>query len=90
MDQLQMAKQMMQMYKLAFDNNYNMIMGAYEQNKLMLNAMLSQASDFPVEVKNAIDEWLKTYKKGCEELKEMIDQGYRMVEKTMSDVTPKS
>ena len=90
MDQLQMVKQMIQMNKLAFDNNYNVIMGAYEQNKLMLNAMLSQASDFPVEVKNAIDEWLKSYKKGCEELKDMIDQSYQMVEKTMSDVTTTS
>jgi predicted outer membrane protein len=89
MDQLQTAKQMMNMYKLAFDNNYNMIMGAYEQNKLMLNAMLSQASDFPVEVKTAIDEWLKSYKKGCEDLKDMIDQGYQMVEKSMSDVASK-
>jgi hypothetical protein len=43
-----------------------------------------------VEVKNAIDEWLKTYKKGCEELKDMMDQGYQMVEKTMSDVNSKS
>jgi predicted outer membrane protein len=89
MDQLQTAKQMIQMYKLAFDNNYNMIMGGYEQNKLMLNAMLSQAGDFPVEVKNAIDEWLKTYKKGCEEFKEMIDQGYQLVDKAMANVTSK-
>jgi predicted outer membrane protein len=89
MDQLQMAKQMIQMYKLAFDNNYNMIMGAFEQNKLVLNAMLNQAGDFPVEVKTAIDKWLKTYKKGCEELKDMIDNSYHLVEKTMADVISK-
>jgi hypothetical protein len=39
----------------------------------------------PAETKAAIDEWLKTYKKGCEELKNMIDQGYNMVEKSMED-----
>jgi hypothetical protein len=47
--------------------------------------MLSQAGNLPVEAKSAIDEWLKTYKKGCEELKNMIDQGYQVVEKTMED-----
>ncbi len=88
MDQLQMAKQMIQMNKLVFDNNYNMIMTAYEQNKLILSTMLGQASNLPVETKAAIDEWLKTYKKGCEELKNMIDQGYHMVEKTMEDANP--
>ena len=85
MDQMQMAKQMIQMNKLVFDNNYNMIMSAYEQNKLIFSTMLGQASNLPVEAKNAIEEWLKMYKKGCEELKDMIDQGYQMVEKTMSD-----
>lgn len=90
MDQLQMAKQMIQMNKLVFDNNYNMIMSAYEQNKLMLTTMLGQASNLPVEAKSAIDEWLKNYKKGCEELKDMIDQGYQIVEKTMEDATSKS
>ena len=88
MDQLQMAKQMIQMNKLVFDNNYNMIMTAYEQNKLILSTMLSQASNLPVDTKAAIDEWLKTYKKGCEELKNMIDQGYHMVQKTMEDANP--
>lgn len=88
MDQLQMAKQMIQMNKLVFDNNYNMIMAAYEQNKLILSTMLGQASNLPVETKAAIDEWLKTYKKGCEELKNMIDQGYNVVEKTMEDANP--
>jgi len=85
MDQLQMAKQMIQMNKLVFDNNYNMIMSAYEQNKLMLNTMLTQTTDLPPEAKSAIEDWLKTYKKGCEELKDMIDQGYKVVEKAMSD-----
>ena len=85
MDQLQMAKQIIQMNKMVFDNNYNMIMSAYEQNKLMLHTMLTQTTDLPSEAKSAIEDWLKTYKKSCEELKDMIDQGYKVVEKTMSD-----
>ncbi len=81
MDQFQTLKQMMQMNKMAFDNSYTMMMSAYEQNKLMLNTFLNQASGVPPEGKNAIEEWLQSYRKGCEELKKMADDGYRMVEK---------
>ncbi len=84
MDQFQTFKQMMQMSKMAFDNSYTMMMSAYEQNKLMMNTFLNQATGVPAEGRKAIEEWLQAYRKGCEELKKMSDEGYRMVEKYMS------
>jgi GAF domain-containing protein len=84
MDQFQSFKQMMQMSKMAFDNSYIMMMSAYEQNKLMVNTFLNQTTDVPAEGKKAIEDWLQAYRKGCEELKKMTDEGYRMVEKQMS------
>ena len=84
MDQFQTFKQMMQMNKMAFDNNYMMMMSTYEQNKLMLNTFLNQATGMPAEGRKAIEEWLQAYRKGCEELKKMADEGYAMVEKYMS------
>ena len=84
MDQFQTFKQMMQMNKMAFDNNYMMMMSTYEQNKLMLNTFLNQATGMPAEGRKAIEDWLQAYRKGCEELKKMTDEGYAMVEKYMS------
>ena len=84
MDQFQTFKQMMQMNKMAFDNNYMMMMSTYEQNKLMLNTFLNQDTGMPAEGRKAIEEWLQAYRKGCEELKKMADEGYAMVEKYMS------
>lgn len=84
MDQYKSFKQMMQMGKMAFDNNYVMMMSAYEQNKLMINTFLNQAQGIPAEAKKAIEDWLQAYRKGCEELKKMTDDGYQMVEKHMS------
>ena len=84
MDQFQSFKQMMQMNKMAFDNSYMMMMSTYEQNKLMLNNFLNQASGMPAEGRKAIGDWLQAYRKGCEELKRMADEGYAMVEKYMS------
>jgi predicted outer membrane protein len=87
MEKLQTLKQMMQTNKMAFDYNFTMMMSAYEQNKLMLHMFLNQSTDVPAEAKTAIEEWLQGYRKGCENLKKMTDDGYEAVEKCMSSVT---
>jgi hypothetical protein len=85
MDQRQMVKQMMQMNKLAFDNSFNTMTGTYEQNRLMFTTFLSQADTVPPEAKKAIEDWLQSYKQGCQEMKKIVDQGYEVVEKYMSE-----
>ena len=86
MEKMQTLKQMMQTNKMSFDYNFTMMMSAYEQNKLMLHMILNQSTDIPAETKTAIEEWLQGYRKGCENLKKMTDDGYQMVEKSMSSV----
>jgi len=51
----------------------------------MLNTFLSQPSSLPEEGKKAIEEWLQNYRKGCEGLKKMADDGYAMVEKYIGE-----
>lgn len=84
MKNTQTLKQMMQTNKMAFDYNYTMMMAAYEQNKLMLHTFLNQSDDIPAETKSALEEWLQGYRKGCENLKKMTDDGYQMVEKSIA------
>ena len=50
----------------------------------MLHTFLNQSTDIPAEAKTAIEEWLQGYRKGCENLKKMTDDGYQIVEKSMS------
>ncbi len=85
MEHMHVLKQMAQMNNMDFDNSFNMMMSAFEQNKLMLNTFLSQPSSLPEEGKKAIEEWLQNYRKGCEGLKKMADDGYAMVEKYISE-----
>jgi adenosine deaminase len=86
-DKTQALKQIMQTNKMAFDYNYTMMMSAYEQNKLMFHMFLNQSTEeIPAEAKNTIEEWLQTYRKSCDDLKRMTDEGYRLVEKSMSAV----
>jgi len=61
-----------------------MMMSAYEQNKLMLHTFLNQSTEVPAEAKTAIEEWLQGYRKGCENLKKMTDDGYEIGKKSMS------
>ncbi len=88
MEQLHALKQMIQMNKMAFDNSYNMMMSAFEQNKLMFNAYLSQTSGLPAEGQKAVEEWMKSYKKGCEEFKRMIDASYESLDEQLSKMQP--
>lgn len=84
MDNVNTLKQMMQTNKMAFDYNFTMMMATYEQNKLLLHTFLNQSTDIPDEAKTAIETWLQAYRKGCEDLKKMTDEGYQVVEKCMT------
>jgi len=86
-DKIQALKQIMQTNKMAFDYNYTMMMSAYEQNKFLFYTFLNQAvDDVPTETKTAIEEWLQAYRRGCDELKKMTDEGYRLVENSLSSL----
>lgn len=85
MDQRQAVKQMLMMNKLAFDNTFNSMTGTYEQNRLMLTSLLNQTDAVPAEGKKAIEDWLQSYKDGCAEIKKMVDQGYELIERYLSE-----
>lgn len=84
METLQNLKRMMQTNKMAFDYNYTMMMGAYEHNKMLMYSILNANMDVPQEAKDAIEKWLQAYKGGCEELKKATDEGYKLVEQSLS------
>ena len=85
MDNEQTLRRMMQTNKMAFDYNFTMMMAIYEQNKLLLHTFLNQETDIPAEAKDAIEKWLQAYRKSCEDLKKLTDEGYLVVEKYMTE-----
>jgi hypothetical protein len=80
MDQKQIAKQMIQFNKTAFDNSFNAMTMVYEQNEKMVNAFLSQAAWLPEDGKKAITDWLQAYQKGCADFKDTVEENYQKVE----------
>jgi hypothetical protein len=80
-----MLKQMIEFNKTTFfDNSFKAMKLSQEQGEKMLNATLDQATWLPAEGKKAINEWIKTYKKGVDEFKAQMDEQYKKVEEFLS------
>lgn len=80
MDQNQIAKQMVQFNKTAFDNSFNAMTMVYEQNEKMAQTFLDQATWMPQEGKKAITDWLTAYRTGCVDFKKQVEENYAKVE----------
>ncbi|MCG6537136.1 MAG: hypothetical protein L7F78_21110 [Syntrophales bacterium LBB04] len=80
MDPKQIAKQMIAFNKKAFDNNFSAMKALHEQTEKILTKFWEKSPMFPEEGKKAISEWMKTYKKGCEDFKSIVDENFKKVE----------
>ena len=80
MEHYQILKEMVQFNKNAFDGNYNAMSLLREQNEKVATSLLDQATWIPAQGKKAVTEWMKSYKKGCEEFKTIVDQSYQNIE----------
>jgi len=80
MEPKQIAKQMIQFNKAAFDNTFNAMTVLQEQTEKMVNNYLEQAPMIPAEGKRAIADWMKAYKKGREDFKSTVEDNYKKVE----------
>lgn len=79
MDQKQIAKQMMDFNKTTFDNAFNAMIALQDQTEKLVNNFLEKAQWVPGNGKEAINEWVKTYKKGREDFKTYTDEAYSKV-----------
>ena len=80
MEHKQIAKQMIQFNKTAFDNSFNAMTMVYQQNEKMLETFVSQAAWLPEEGKKAIKDWVNAYRTGCDDFKKLVDDSYAKVE----------
>jgi 4-alpha-glucanotransferase len=81
MEHYQIFNQMAQFNKTAFDSSYNAMTMFREHNQKMATSLLDQATWMPEQGKKAITEWMKSYNKGCEDFKKIVDQNYQNLEK---------
>lgn len=80
MDPRQIAKQMLQFNKTAFDNTFDAMTVLQDQTEKMVTMFMDQAPLLPAEGKKVINDWLKAYKKGRTDFKTAVDENYKKVE----------
>jgi hypothetical protein len=85
MDPKQIAKQMIVFNKTAFDNNFNSLKALQEQTERIVNKFWEKTPMFPEEGRKAISEWIKAYKKGCEDYKNIVDENFKKVDDFFSE-----
>ena len=80
MDQKLALKQMVEFNKGAFNNAFNAMVMAQDQNETLANTLLNQATWLPEEGKKAVKDWVEAFKKGREEYKKAVDEAFKKVE----------
>lgn len=79
MEQNQMARQMMEFNKTAFDNSFNAMSALQDQTEKLIMSFLDKAPWFPAEGKKAMNDWINSYKKGRDDFKVATDESYQKV-----------
>jgi polyhydroxyalkanoate synthesis regulator phasin len=80
MDQRAMLKQMVEFNKTTFDNSFKTMVMLQEQTEAMVNTLLAQATWLPEEGKKVVKDWVKTYSKGRDDFKRLVDESFKKVE----------
>ncbi|HVN72402.1 MAG TPA: hypothetical protein VMU10_10320 [Desulfomonilia bacterium] len=84
MENKELVKQMVELHKTSFDNSFNMLITLQDQMEKMMNAFVDQAPWLPAEGKKTFVNLVSTYKKGREDFKKLVDDGYKKVEETLA------
>ncbi len=79
MEQKQIARQMMEFNKTAFDNSFSSMSALQDQTEKLVLSFLDKAAWFPAEGKKAVNDWVTSYKKGREDFKNAADENYQKV-----------
>lgn len=81
MDQKQLLKQMIEFNQAAFNNTFNAMIMLQDQFERVANTVLEQATWLPAEGRNAIENWVQSYKTGRDNYKQYMEDSYQKVEK---------
>ena len=81
MDQKQIFKQMLDFNKSSFTNAFSSMVMVQDQTETMSKSLLEQATWLPAEGRNAIENWVQSYKTGRDNYKQYMEESYQQVEK---------
>jgi hypothetical protein len=80
MDMKDIAKQTIGFNKAAFNNGFAAMMLAQEQMGLLAENIMNQILGYPAEGKEAIGDWTKAYKQGCDLFVKAVNDTFEQAE----------
>jgi len=87
MDQKQVFKQMLQYNKSVMESTFSSMAMLQDQMERTTKTFFDQAAWLPTEGKKVIEEWVKACKKGRENFKDAVDDGFKKVEAFLVETT---
>jgi len=81
MDQARATKELLDFQKATFDNMLGNMLLYWDQTERASLTWMDQAAWLPDEGKKAFLDWVKSNKKGLEQFKQAVDDGYNRMEK---------
>lgn len=90
MENNELAKQMINYHKAAFETSFNSALMLQEQTTKALENLLQQSPWLPAQTKSFINEWTSIYKKVTSDFKEAADQNYEKMEEFLTSCTEKT
>jgi predicted enzyme related to lactoylglutathione lyase len=88
-EQEKLAKQTIAFYKKTFESTFAALDMIQEQTQRMLKMQMDLMTGMPEEGKKVLNDWMKVYKKGCEEFKSAVDDKFKQVESYFSEKSSK-
>ena len=85
MEPKQIAKEMIDFNKTAFDNSFKAMTVLQDQTEKIVSAFMEQTTFFPEDGKKLVTDWINTYKKGRDEFKNSADESFKKVESFFKD-----
>lgn len=82
--QKMMVKQMIDLQRVAFNGMLNNMITFWDQTEKMLNAYTDQVVWLPEEGRKSFREWTESGRKGCENIRNTVDDGYNRLERCFS------
>jgi hypothetical protein len=80
MEMKNIAKQTIGFNKAAFNNGFAALLLAQEQMGLLAGNFMSQIPGFPTESREAIGDWTRAYKQGCDLFIKAINDTFEQAE----------
>ncbi|KQC11228.1 MAG: hypothetical protein APR62_10330 [Smithella sp. SDB] len=80
MDNKEMVKQSIDFHKKSFENCFSMMVTIQSQAEKLMKTFVDQTPGISDEGRKVINQWKDTCKKGIDDFKKAIDEGYARVE----------